>query len=271
MSESKFQFIDEEKEITGEDYSGSDQDDAPKADETEVEVGSTDNPKDQEDHLKVGDRVFDSVDDLMKFAEERDKSYTNLQSLNGKQTNELGDLRKMVEELKERMEPEKVSDPTPEFDEYDPAKQKEYIEYMATKKAKDIIDQRFKDQESAKAENDYKDAMDAMLNDFVAKHPELDKDQLAKIAAFGDERGITYIDDAYNLWNIQSQPVKDAVDTKVDKAKKATEANKIPTTLSNVSSGNESDLDFDSLTPEQWSNLTDDVRKQALQEVDPGF
>ena len=69
----------------------------------------------------------------------------------------------------------------------------------------------------------------------------------------------------------QNQPVKDEANSQVDKAKKATEATKIPTTLSNVSTGNESDTDYDNLTPEQWSNLSDDVRKKALMEVTSGF
>ena len=144
----------------------------------------------------------------MKFAEERDKSYTNLQSLNGRQTNELGDLRKMVEELQSSIQPQKEPELEPEFDEYDPAKQKEYIEFMAAKKAQDMIEQRFQAEEAKKAETEYNSAMDAMMNDFIEAHPELGQDQLAKIAAFGDERGITFIEDAYNVWNIQNQPVK---------------------------------------------------------------
>jgi hypothetical protein len=69
----------------------------------------------------------------------------------------------------------------------------------------------------------------------------------------------------------RSKPVKDVTNPQVDKAKKATEATKIPTTLSNVSTGNESDTDYDNLTPEQWSNLSPDVRKKALMEVTSGF
>ena len=177
----------------------------------------------------------------------------------------------MVEELKDSMEPEEEPEIVPEFDEYDPAKQKEYIEFMAAKKAQDMIDQRFQAEEAKKAETEYNSAMDAMMNDFIEKHPELDKASLEKIAAYGDERGITFIEDAYNVWNIQNQPVKDEANSQVDKAKKATEATKIPTTLSNVSTGNESDTDYDNLTPEQWSNLSDDVRKKALMEVTSGF
>ena len=269
MSESKFQFIDEEKEMSGEEYSDSEVEESPTNNETEVEAESTETPETEEEKkLKVGDNEFDSVEELLKFAEERDKSYSNLQSLNGRQTNELGDLRKMVEELKTSMEPQEEPEAVPEFDEYDPAKQKEYIEYMAAKKAQDMIDQRFQAEEAKKAETEYNSAMDAMMNDFIEKHPELDKASLEKIAAFGDERGITFIEDAYNVWNIQNQPVKDEANSQVDKAKKAT---KIPTTLSNVSTGNESDTDYDNLTPEQWSNLSDDVRKKALMEVSSGF
>ena len=271
MSESKFQYIDEEKEMSGEEYSVSEVEESPTNDETEVEAESTETPETEEQKLQVGENQFDSVEDLLKFAEERDKSYSNLQSLNGRQTNELGDLRKMVEELKDSMEPQEEPEAVPEFDEYDPAKQKEYIEFMAAKKAQDMIDQRFQAEEAKKAETEYNSAMDAMMNDFIEKHPELDKVSLEKIAAYGDERGITFIEDAYNVWNIQNKPVKDEANSQVDKAKKATEATKIPTTLSNVSTGNESDTDYDNLTPEQWSNLSDDVRKKALMEVSSGF
>ena len=272
MNESKFQYIDEEKELTGEEYSDSEVEESPNNEETEVEAESTDTPETAEEQkLRVGDNEFDSIEELVKFAEERDKSYTNLQSLNGRQTNELGDLRKMVEELKNSMEPQEEPEAVPEFDEYDPAKQKEYIEFMAAKKAQDMIDQRFQAEEAKKAETEYNSAMDAMMNDFIESHPELGQDELAKIAAFGDERGITFIEDAYNVWNIQNQPVKDSANPEIDKAKKATEATKIPTTLSNVSTGNESETDFDNLTPEQWSNLSDDVRKKALMEVSSGF
>lgn len=271
MNESKFQYIDEEKELTGEEYSDSEVEESPTNDETEVEAESTETPESEEQKLQVGDNQFDSVEELLKFAEERDKSYTNLQSLNGRQTNELGDLRKMVEELQSSIQPQQEPEVEPEFDEYDPAKQKEYIEFMAAKKAQDIIEQRFQAEEAKKAETEYNSAMDAMMNDFIEAHPELGQDQLAKIAAFGDERGITFIEDAYNVWNIQNQPVKDSANPEIDKAKKATEATKIPTTLSNVSTGNESDTDYDSLTPEQWANLSPEVRKKALMEVNSGF
>ena len=267
MNESEFQFIDKEKELSGEEYDES----SPVNEEAEVEAESTETPE-SEQKLQVGDNQFDSVEDLLKFAEERDKSYTNLQSLNGRQTNELGDLRKMVEELQTSIQPQEEPEVEPEFDEYDPAKQKEYIEFMAAKKAQDIIEQRFQAEEARKAETEYNSAMDAMMNDFIEAHPELGQDQLAKIAAFGDERGITFIEDAYNVWNIQNQqPVDAAPNSQVDKAKKATEATKIPTTLSNVSTGNESDTDYDSLSPEQWAKLPDDVRRKALMDVSSGF
>lgn len=267
MNESEFQFIDKEKELSGEEYDES----SPVNEEAEVEAESTETPE-SEQKLQVGDNQFDSVEELLKFAEERDKSYTNLQSLNGRQTNELGDLRKMVEELQTSMQPQPEPEIEPEFDEYDPAKQKEYIEYMAAKKAQDIIEQRFQAEEAKKAETEYNSAMDAMMNDFIEAHPELGQDQLAKIAAFGDERGITFIEDAYNVWNIQNQqPITDAPNSQVDKAQKATEATKIPTTLSNVSTGNESDTDYDSLTPEQWAKLPSDVRRKALMDVTTGY
>ena len=123
MSESKFQYIDEEKEMSGEEYSDSEVEESPTNNETEVEAESTETPETEELKLQIGEQTFESVDELLKFAEERDKSYTNLQSLNGKQTNELGDLRKTVEELKTAITPQEEPEVEPEFDEYDPAKQ----------------------------------------------------------------------------------------------------------------------------------------------------
>lgn len=84
MSESKFQYIDEEKEMSGEEYSDSEVEESPTNDETEVEAESTETPETAEQKLQIGENQFDSVDDLLKFAEERDKSYSNLQSLNGR-------------------------------------------------------------------------------------------------------------------------------------------------------------------------------------------
>lgn len=81
MSESKFQYIDEEKEMSGEEYSDSNVEESPTNNETEVEAESTETPETAEQKLQVGENQFDSVDDLLKFAEERDKSYANLQSL----------------------------------------------------------------------------------------------------------------------------------------------------------------------------------------------
>lgn len=271
MSESKFQYIEEEKELSGEDYSESSTEESPKSEETKVEAESTDTPGVEQDKITIGDRSFDSVEDLKKFAEERDTSYTNLQSLNGRQTNELGDLRKTVNELKEMVTPKKEEEPLPDYDEYDPEKQKEYIEYMAAKKAQDIIEERFQAEKTKNEVNEYESAMDAMLVDFKTKHPNLGAEDLQQIAAFGDERGISFMEDAYNIMNIQSSDLKANTNNEIDKAKKATEANKIPTTLSNVSSGNESETDYDSLSPEQWSNLSADVRKKALRDATSGF
>ena len=66
MSESKFQYIDEEKEMSGEEYSDSNVEESPTNNETEVEAESTETPETAEQKLKIGENQFDSVDDKHK-------------------------------------------------------------------------------------------------------------------------------------------------------------------------------------------------------------
>jgi hypothetical protein len=56
MSESKFQYIDEEKEMSGEEYSDSEVEESPTNDETEVEAESTETPETEEEQkLQIGE------------------------------------------------------------------------------------------------------------------------------------------------------------------------------------------------------------------------
>ena len=47
---------------------------------------------------------------------------------------------------------------------------------------------------------------------------------------------------------------------------KLTQADEVPTTLSNATGGNKTAIDFDNLTQDDWNKLPDDVRMQALME-----
>jgi len=123
MSDKQFEFIDEEKEISGEEYTPDEF--PPTSDESET----TQSAETPEHIAMVGEQKFDSVDDLTKFAEEKDKSYQNAQQLIGRQGNELGELRNAIEQLNENLQPKQAEAPVPELDPYDSDSVKQYLSY----------------------------------------------------------------------------------------------------------------------------------------------
>ena len=47
---------------------------------------------------------------------------------------------------------------------------------------------------------------------------------------------------------------------------KLTQADEVPTTLSNATGGNKSQIDFDAISQADWNKLPEDVRLRALME-----
>ena len=51
---------------------------------------------------------------------------------------------------------------------------------------------------------------------------------------------------------------------------KLTQAEEVPTTLSNATGGNKTAIDFDNLMQSDWEKLPEDVRRQALMDSSSG-
>ena len=108
--EEQVNYIDEAKELDGT---------ATNSPESNVTEQTAETPVAETQNYKVGDREFSSVDELVEYASNTDKSYRNLQELNGRQTNELGELRKSLDEVRVNTAPQKVEPELPELDPYD--------------------------------------------------------------------------------------------------------------------------------------------------------
>ena len=108
--EEQVNYIDEAKELSGT---------ATDSPESNVTEQTAETPVEETKRYEVGDREFSSVDELVEYASNTDKSYRNLQELNGRQTNELGELRKSLDEIRTNTTPKEVEQELPEYDPYD--------------------------------------------------------------------------------------------------------------------------------------------------------
>jgi hypothetical protein len=245
--EEQTSYIDPEKEISG---TASDE----VSPEANVSQQEAETPAVEPQSFKVGDKEFTSVDELVEYASTTDKSYRNLRELNGRQTNELGELRKSLDEIKMNVAPK---EPEVELPEYDPYDINSVLPHISKQIEQKFAEER-KVQEREMAARKTKNAQQEMIDSFIKKHPNLNNEELTAIAKFGDERGIALIDDAYTLMTINQEK-------KV--TEKLTKADEVPTTLSNATGGNKTAIDFDAISQADWNKLPADVRMQALLET----
>jgi hypothetical protein len=250
-------YIDEVKELDGS---------ATDSPEVNVEGQSVETPASEPTVFKVGDQEFTSIEDIVSYAENTDKSYKNLQELNGKQTNELGDLRKSLEEIKVNTTPKEVETQLPEYDPYDVNTVLPHISQLVKKE----MDAKSKIQEHETAKRRIKDSQQTMIDGFIEKHPDLSNEELTQIAQFGDQRGIALIDDAYTLLTMAQERKKAKSEGVKEVTDKLTQADSVPTTLSNATGGNETAIDFDAINQTDWNGLSDKVRMTALMQTPAG-
>lgn len=250
-------YIDEAKELDGSAI------DSPKEN---IDEQSVETPVNEPTVFKVGDREFNSVEDVLSYAENTDKSYKNLQELNGKQTNELGDLRKSLDEIRVNTAPKEAEEQIPEYDPYDVDTILPHISQLVKKE----MAVNAKIQEREITERRMKDSQQKMIDGFIEKHPDLSNEELTQIAQFGDQRGIALIDDAYTLLTMEQEKKKAKSEGVKEVTDKLTQADSVPTTLSNATGGNETAIDFDAINQADWNSLSDQVRMKALMNTPAG-
>ena len=251
--EEQVNYIDEAKELDGT---------ATDSPESNVTEQTAETPVAEPQSYKVGDKEFSSVDELVEYASNTDKSYRNLQELNGRQTNELGELRKSLDEIRVNTSPKEVE---PELPEYDPYDLNTILPHISKQIESKFAEQR-KVQEREINESRMKKAQQDMIDSFIKSHPNMSNEELQAVAKFGDERGIAQIEDAYTLMTIQQEKSKAKTEGVKQVTEKLTQADEVPTTLSNATGGNKTAIDFDALSQADWNKLPEDVRMQALLE-----
>ena len=251
--EEQVNYIDEAKELDGT---------ATDSPESNVTEQTAETPVAEPKSYKVGNKEFSSVDELVEYASNTDKSYRNLQELNGRQTNELGELRKSLDEIRVNTSPKEVE---PELPEYDPYDLNTILPHISKQIESKFAEQR-KVQEREINESRMKKAQQDMIDSFIKSHPTMSNEELQAVAKFGDERGIAQIEDAYTLMTIQQEKSKAKTEGVKQVTEKLTQADEVPTTLSNATGGNKTAIDFDAISQADWNKLPEDVRMQALLE-----
>jgi len=251
--EEQVNYIDEAKELDGT---------ATDSPESNVVEQTAETPVEETTNYKVGDREFSSVDELVEYASNTDKSYRNLQELNGRQTNELGELRKSLDEIRANTTPKEVE---PELPEYDPYDLNSILPHISKQIENKFAEER-KVQEREINESRMKKAQQDMIDSFIKSHPEMSNEELQAVAKFGDERGIAQIEDAYMLMTIQQEKNKAKTEGVKQVTEKLTQADEVPTTLSNATGGNKTAIDFDAISQADWNKLPEEVRMKALME-----
>ena len=281
-TENRFQFIDEDKELSREAYNDNERsalgmEPAPEepdqpivteeasqeatSPEAETVSDTDDTAEVAVESIQVGDKKFTGVESLKD-------SYQNLESLYGKQTNELGELRQEVASMKENQP--KQAEPVqaaPELDPYDPKTYDSYFDH----KVNEAVNARMKEQQVQNTQKQIDKAYNDMIGQFTKDHPEMSNDDKMAVARFADKRGITFLEDAYQVMQAGDMATKAKNQGAKEVTAKLQNATQVPKTLSSVSgSPSVTAPDIDRLSEREWSKLSEDERWKHLQATPMG-
>ena len=270
-----FEFIDEDKELSGEadkavetskekETASVSPSEAPNTENQETETEEASVPYEVADDGSVtyGKTKYKSMDDVFKSVE-------NLQSLYGRQTTELGDLRKTKSEFDKLREQqallsnndEEVSIADDDYDVYDPSSVKTFIKSEATNIAKNMFDRWTED-------NKVKSSFKNKVVQLKEENPAITDEQWMDIARFGDENGIANIEHAFLILKHQNKVSEAKSEGRKEVLSELGKVADIPQSLSGTGGSSKTGkIDFDSLTLDEWGKLPDDVKERALLEA----
>lgn len=271
-----FEFIDEDKELSGEADKVAESPE--KAESTSVSPSEAPNSENQETEQKETSISYEVEDDgsvtygktKYKSMDDVFKSVDNLQALYGRQTTELGDLRKAKTEfdrvrdqqdMLNSQSTEEVSISDEDYDVYDPSSVKTFIKSEATNIAKNMFDGWVTD-------NQVKSSFKDTVLKLKEQNPAVTDEQWMDIARFGDENGIANIGHAFLILKHQNKVSEAKSEGRKEVLSELGKVADIPQSLSGTGGSTKTGkIDFDSLSVEDWGNLPEDVRKKALLEA----
>lgn len=194
-----------------------------------------------------------------KSAADLEKAHLELQQLIGRQSQELGELRKLAEKP--------VEEPMPEYDPLDPesvqARDKYLLEQIKALKTpsltKEDILEAIREYDSIKPEKD-------QIQTFVNDHPEMPAEQISLLANYADAkanmlgRAVT-LEEALKEFSPSTNNTKEQV-------KAIEEAKKAPTTIKQAQSAAAAEVvSPETMTQAQWASLPEAERERLLMEV----
>lgn len=252
-------FIDEKKELAGETETAEFETAGEVDTETKVESPPPESPEPssedkthpeweiaEDGKVRIGEHEFENVDIALQ-------SFRDLQVLQGRQTTELGELRKKVASVSEP-EPEPEEELT--YDPYDQDSVDTYIEKKVGGIFKNMSQKAWEAQR-----------VTTTLEKLKEGNPKMTDEDWMEVARFGDERGVRRFDDA--LYLMQKEAVlKEAKESgRKEVLSELAKGGELPPSLANKGTGGGQKRDaayYENLSQEDWDNLPEDERKHAM-------
>ncbi len=201
-----------------------------------------------EDHEEAPSKIMFAGKEYSSI-EEAEEYFANRESLYGKQANELGELRQKLQPKEEKVE----------YDPYDKESVDRYIEHKGQQVAQNAIKQITQVQE-----------FERTVGQLQKENPDVSPKEWMDIAKYGEEKGVSNIEDAFFLYNRQKLIEKAREDGKKAALKElSTEATE---TLSEAGGSklSEKEKDYDAMTPEEFGRLPIEEQKSALENAPSG-
>ena len=207
------------------------------------------------------------------------KDYENLASFTGKQAEQIGALKAEID----RMKGANVETPNTETEVNSDVEEAEtsydiYTEEGLKKMAQDVARKAFLDEQGKLNQAKEQENFATMAHDarkvFTDKHPEYSEQDTLDLVNWGVENGLglkdgsttdsiaEYLDLVHAVKNKDfGSMTNKETDKNIDKVK---EAQKVKSGLSNVGGSDKTEIDYDSMSPKEWSNLPKEKRMELL-------
>lgn len=205
------------------------------------------------------------------------KDYENLTSFVGKQSKEIGGYKSEIEELRLKVAELEVES---EEDDLDPVEDAVFssdkVKELAKKQVEEIMAQNDAKAKEQTQKQEFDAVVDSARDKFIESNPDFTEDKIIELVNKAAEKGIRFnldspTEDAlvgyFNmLAGVQGGTAKTQTKNKKssNSAEKIMEASKVKTNLSDASSSDKDDIDYDSMSANEWAKIPQSKRMQLL-------
>ena len=207
------------------------------------------------------------------------KDYENLTSFVGKQSEEIGGYKSEIEELQLKVAELEVESESKDED-LDPVEDAVFSADKVKELAKKQVEEIIAEKETIAKEQAQKQEFDVVVDNardkFIESHPDFTEDKLVELVNKAAEKGIRFNlaspteDDLVGYFNMLAVAQGGTAKTQQknnkpsNSAKKIMEASKVKNNLSDASSADKDDIDYDMMSSAEWAKIPQSKRRQLL-------